>query len=187
MGTSLQSLTSGLFHFLSQDVARLAIFAVGGVVFGVVVGRGRLLILSLATYIALALVTNAPWISFLQNVLLFLRNPYSGLIWFGVLYTCTLAILWRSHWLEGLVYDRGSWWEASVLGLVQLGCTLSCVLLFLPDMRMIQGWAPVLVEAFGTVYARSFWLSAPLLLMALRALPRAFGETRDLSSFRDDA
>lgn len=182
----MQSLWNSILQLTAHDATRVGIFAVGGAVIGILIGRGRILILSLATYVALALVTNAPWISFLQTVFLVFRNPYAGLIWFGSLYGVTVLILWRSHWLETLIYDRGSWWEASVFGLVHLGCVMSCILLFMPDVQGIRTWSPVLIELFGTIYARSFWLSAPLLLMALRAIPRSLGRVRDLQDFANE-
>ena len=168
MLASLQATVFATFQFLSQDISRLLILCVGGAMVGIVAGRGRMVMLLLNTYVTLALVTNAPWIAFLQRSFASLRTPYAGIIWFFILYVCILILFWRSRVLDGTVSDRGTWVEAALFGIVQLGCLLSCVFFLLPDMTAQWSWSPVLMSWFGDPYARSFWLSAPLILMAIR-------------------
>lgn len=163
----MQGIMSVLFQFLSQDISRLLLLGGGGALLGLIAGRGRMLVLLLTTYCALALATNAPWIAFLQSSFSFLRSPFSGIGWFGFLYVIILFLFWRSHVLGGVSEERGAWWEAMIFGCLQLGCLMSCVLFLLPAGTAMQSGAPALEEWFGSVGARSFWLTMPFLFIGI--------------------
>lgn len=185
---------ANFYHFIysylvlfTHDIQRLLLLCVGGGFVGILAGRGRMIVCLLTTYLTLALVTNAPWIAFLQIRIPVLRTPYAGVIWFIVLYVCILWVLWRSRVLDGLMEDHGSWWESVLFGCFQIGSFLSCWLLLLPNPSQNGTGSAMLFHWFGTSAARSFWLTAPFLYLtfrvwtgSVRSHPHTFQEEDDL-------
>lgn len=147
------------------DVFLVVGLFVASVIYGMAVGRDRAVLILLSTYIALAVVTNAPIVSFLNRTFNTYGSPTIQLVWFLGLFASIFFLLWKSHVLRGMAKSRGSWWEAVLFSLLQVGLAASVALFLLPTEMTdpIQG---VLRDLFLDIGARSFWLIAPIVFLA---------------------
>lgn len=148
----------------SLDVLILAAFVLVGVVYGIYVGRDRAVIILISTYVALAVVTNAPAVALLNRSLNISANRSLEIVWFlGLFFTVFLA-LWKSQILRGLSQDRGAWWESFLFSVCQIGLTVSCVLFLLPA-EITMKLSPMFRQLFLGDEGRSLWIIAPVLLL----------------------
>lgn len=143
------------------DAAVLLVLILGAFFYGLRVGRDRAVTILLATYLALAVVTNAPLLGTLASAAGITRDPTLQLVWFIGFFLLTLFVLWKSELVRNLSQERGAWWESAVFSLLQIGLTVSIVLSLLPPSATdpIQG---VMRPLFVGNAARSFWLVAPI-------------------------
>lgn len=142
--------------------------------YGVFVGRDRMVTLLLATYLSLAVLTNAPIIAIASRSFGIHDHPTLRLGWFLGLFFLMSFLVWRSHILRGMAYERGAWWESSLLVVLQAGLMISIVLFLLPT-PMLGALPPPLIQTFLGDAGRSFWLIAPLVFLAV--LGRRAGDT----------
>lgn len=143
------------------DAALLLVLVIGAFFYGLRVGRDRAVTVLFATYVALAVVTNAPVLGILASAVGITRDPTLQLAWFIGFFLLTLFVIWKSDIVRNLSRDRGSWWESGVFSLLQIGLTVSIVLSLLP-LTVTDGVQGVLRPLFIGNAARSFWLIAPL-------------------------
>lgn len=134
--------------------------------YGVFVGRDRMVTLLLAMYLSLAVLTNAPVIALASRWFSIHDYPALRLGWFLGLFLLMFFLLWRSHILRGMAYERGVWWESSVLVFLQLGLLVSIVFFLLPT-PMLASFPPAITQVFLSDSGRSFWLIAPLVFLAV--------------------
>ncbi len=159
----------------SWDVLILAAFAVVGIAYGIYAGRDRAVVILISSYVALAVVTNAPAVSMLDRAFHLSANASLRLVWFLGLFFAVFFILWRSHLLRSLGYSRGAWWETLLFSICQVGLTVSTALFLLPSdvtATLSSGFRLIFLSDEG----RSLWLILPIFLL--------FGVGRE--SFDDD-
>lgn len=149
------------WQFLIPIVLALVIF-----VYGVSLGRNRLLGLLLSTYLALIMVRTIPWSLFR------IEDPS-----FGLQIVVLLAMVFFLFiFLPGSVLGNGlgitykkiktSWVWLFIFAILQLGLFFSVILSFLPDENLTK--TPDFVKKFFVSPESQFiWLALPLLIMIL--------------------
>jgi len=135
-----------------------------GMIYGFTVGRDRAVTMLLSTYLALAVVTNAPILSRLSVSLNTNKSAEFQLAWFLGVFFLIFGILWRSHLLKNLAQDKGAWWETAIFSVVQVGLLVSIGMFLLP-YETTSKLSPFFQEAFSGEIGRSFWLLAPIPLL----------------------
>lgn len=140
----------------------LLLCALGAILYGWAVGRDRSVILLLAMYLSLAVVTNVPALGMLSRWLPIQHHPTLRLVWFLGLFFLLFFLLWRSPLLSGLSQERGAWWESAMFALLQVGLAVSTGLFLLPP-EVTGRLHPMLSLVFLGTAGRSFWLLAPLI------------------------
>lgn len=135
-----------------------------GMVYGFAVGRDRAVTILLSTYLALAVVTNAPILSRLSQALNAGKSSEFQLVWFLGIFLLIFGLLWRSHLLQNLAHDRGVWWETALFSIAQVGLLISIALFLLPP-ESTSKLSPFFQQAFIGEIGRSFWLIAPIPLL----------------------
>lgn len=146
--------------------------------YGILVGRNKLNLITLATYFSLIIVKSVPWskLGFLgieeapkTNVQVFLflaiilgiffLAPHSGLVSF-------MRISGRG---------RGNFLQLAILGFLSLGLLLSAVVSFLP-VKTIDSLNPLLLNFFAKEEAKFLWLLLPMLALLFLKRRRSYGQ-----------
>jgi len=151
---------------VTWEVILLGGFLLAGIIYGFIVGRDRAVTVLLASYVSLAIVTNAPIIGRLNVSLGVSKNPWYTLLWFLGIFFIVFLILWRSALLRSLANSRGKWWEILIFSVLQSGLFLSIGLYLIPP-EMLNALSFVTVQTFTDETGRSFWLLAPLVFLAI--------------------
>jgi len=125
-------------------------------------------------YLSLAVLTNAPIVALASRSFGIHDHPTLRLGWFLGLFFLMAFLVWRSHILRGMAYERGAWWESSLLVCLQLGLLVSVILFLLPASTLAS-LPQALLQLFLGDAGRSFWLIAPLVFLAV--LGRRAGDT----------
>lgn len=173
------AVVNGFFHVMEAygipttwDVGVFAVLIIGALVYGYLSGRDRAIIALVATYVALAVVTNTPLVSWLNRALRLSANPMLQVIWFLACFVLIFAILYTSPLLKQMASDRGSLLERSLFAILQIGLLASIVIFLLPDTAAAE--SGILFAVFGGPVAKSVWLITPVVFMA--TLGRVWGD-----------
>ncbi len=168
MGQIVSFITSLNWSNPTWDIFILLFFIVGALLYGLSLGRDRVIVILVAIYMALAVVTNAPALSSL-NVSLHLNENYvlQVSIFLGI-FVVVFFLLSRSALLKTLGGSDapGSWWQTIVFSMLQVGLLISVTLNFLPP-TITQGLTQVTKNIFMSNYGRSAWLILPIVFMVI--------------------
>lgn len=174
--TSTAFILSGIAF--SWEMVFLGGFLLSGLIYGFTVGRDRAITVLLSTYVALAIVTNAPMLTQLSVALGLQQSPWLMLFWFFGCFAVIFVVLWRSALLRSLGSSRGQWWETLLFSMLQIGLVVSIVLYLVPkDIQ--KGLSFVTLELFAQDSGRVFWLIAPLVFLGILGRSSE-GDTMDL-------
>lgn len=156
----------------SWDLFIILFFVIAALVYGLSLGRDRIIVIMVGTYMALAVVNNAPFINTASQLLpreigiqdLFVFKISSFLGAFVLLF----FLLSRSALLKTLAGTEsvGSWWQVFLFSILHVGLFISIALSFLPSQSLSVFSAPIR-DVFVSDPARFFWIVAPIVLMAL--------------------
>jgi hypothetical protein len=152
----------------SWDVFILLFFAVGSLLYGLSLGRDRVLVILIGIYMALAVVTNAPTLNSLQFDVSLSENSMIRISVFLGIFVVLFFLLARSGLLKtiGRSGAPGSWWQTIVFSVLQVGLLISVTLNFLPT-EWTQGLTDVTKQIFMSDRGRTAWLILPILVMVI--------------------
>lgn len=152
--------------FAQYDLQSIGVVValIGFFLYGIFVGRGRMVMTLLSTYLALAIITNTPLVTTLGR-LIGGYNETAPLYWFLVLFALMMLLVWRSHILQDMQSERGPLWQSLLLTAFQIGLFFSTVAFFLPK-EAVQAMPSWVREVFLGEVGRSFWLLAPVFFLA---------------------
>jgi hypothetical protein len=166
MSAVISYLTSLNWQNPTWDVFILLFFVVGALLYGLSLGRDRVIVILVGIYMALAVVTNAPALSTLNVALNLNENYVLRISLFLGIFVVVFFLLSRSALLKtiGRSGAPGSWWQTIVFSVLQVGLLISVTLNFLPR-EMTQGLTEVTRNIFMSDQGRSAWLILPILFM----------------------
>jgi hypothetical protein len=154
------------------DLFILLIFLAAVLIYGLFLGRNRMIILLLASYFSLAIVQVFPWqrlssLKFLNTG----ENPSASLkiLVFLAIILLFYFLIPRSVLSSSLrVKRRGkaSWFQLFILSIVQIGLLLMVILAFLPP-ETVSGFGPAVKKVFVGPEAQFVWITIPVLAMVL--------------------
>lgn len=162
---------------VSRAVLFLLIVAFTSILYGVFVGRDRVVHVLISLYLALAIVTNVPILSYLYQVFHSVHNITVQLLWFLGVFVVIFFVLWRSHILRGMAQARGRVWESCLFSVLQATLTLTMIGILLPT-EATKSLPSLFINLFLSDIGRSLWLLAPF--VALAVLGREGGEIQDI-------
>ena len=142
----------------------IACMAGAAVLYGYSVHRDRSITILLSLYTSLAIVARAPVIDTINKWLRLPSNPAAMLVWFLVVFFIVYWLLWNSSMFHYLPSGRGIWWQATIMGFLQIGLAV-CIALMLLPAESVAKLPSHLVLVFLNGAARSFWLIAPLIFV----------------------
>jgi len=173
MSAVVSFLTSLNWAHPTWDIFILLFFVVGALLYGLSLGRDRVIVILVGIYMALAVVTNAPALSTLNLAMNLNENYVLRITFFLGIFVIVFFLLSRSALLKtiGRSGAPGSWWQTIVFSILQVGLLISVTLNFLPR-EMTQGLTDVTKTIFMSDQGRSAWLILPIAFMILAPTQR---------------
>lgn len=152
----------------SWDLFIVLFFIIAGFLYGLSLGRDRVIVILVSIYMALAVVNTAPYLGNLQadvgiaNVVVFRISAFLGV--FIVLF----ILLARSALLQTIASadTHGAWWQVMLFSFLHVGLLISIVLSFLPSTAADQ-LAPLTRSIFVSQAGRFLWIIGPIVAMVL--------------------
>lgn len=135
--------------------------------YGLSLGRDRIIVILVSIYMALAVVSNAPFLGKLHadiNV-----NQYFAfkVTTFLGLFVLLFFLLSRSALLKTFSgFASGSWWQVLVFSVFHVGLLVSITLGFLPP-DAVSHLAPITQQVFASDAGRFIWIVAPIFGMVM--------------------
>jgi hypothetical protein len=173
LGDALSSINTSIADFNFQnptwDLFIILFFVVSAFVYGLTLGRDRIILILIAVYIALAIIGAMPFIDdvvigdfgddniFISNIVLFL-----------ITFVALFFLLSRSALLRALARSDapGAWWQIIVFSLLHVGLLISITLSFIPEQHYTE-LSSFTRDWFVGPQAEFFWIIAPIAALAL--------------------
>lgn len=164
------------FSTPNWDTFILLLFVVGALLYGMSLGRDRVIVILVSVYMALAVVANAPVLRDLNLLQLSVNDNFVLKIGFFLgAFVALFFLLSRSALLHtiGNSSAPGSWWQTIVFSILQVGLLISITLSFLP--QEITGTLTEFTrQVFLSYWGKSAWLILPVLFMAIAPRPKDY-------------
>lgn len=151
----------------SWDLFIVMFFIATVFLYGMSLGRDRIIVILMSIYMALAVVSNAPIVEKLTSNLTQSNHFTFRVTTFIGIFVLLFFLMSRSalqHTFRELSF--GSWWQVLMFSTFHVGLLVSITLSFLPAEAVAQ-LAPATREVFATDTARSIWMIAPVFGMAV--------------------
>lgn len=152
----------------SWDLFIVLFFIIAGFLYGLSLGRDRVIVILVSIYMALAVVNTAPFIGTIQANVgvdgVFVLRISAFLVAFVALF----LLLARSALLQTIANSdtKGAWWQVMLFSFLHVGLLISIVLSFLP-VSASEKLAPLTRTIFTSDTARFLWIIGPILAMVL--------------------
>lgn len=150
------------------DVFILLFFLIGALLYGLSLGRDRIIVILVSMYMALAIVSNTPMLSSLDVSLQLNSNAVLKITFFLGLFVVLFFLVTRSALLKtiGGSGAPGSWWQTILFSILQVGLLISITLNLLPK-EVTQGLSSATRQIFMSDQGRSAWMVLPVIIMIL--------------------
>lgn len=180
--TENDPLTSGLFQVGSSitnwvtaidwstptwDLFIVLFFVVTVFLYGMTMGRDRIIVILVSIYMALAVVSNAPILARLSaDVNLSEYFAFRVTTFLGV-FLLLFFLLSRSALLKTFgSLAAGRWWQVFLFSIMHVGLLVSITLSFLP-IEAVGSLAPLTQRVFASDTGRFLWIVMPIFAMVL--------------------
>ncbi|MFA6429524.1 MAG: hypothetical protein WCV84_03445 [Patescibacteria group bacterium] len=160
------------------DTGWLVGLVVGALVYGWFAGRDRAVTILMSLYASLAIMTYVPITTTLQRWVPLLRGGSAVLACFLGMFAIVYLLLWNSHLFRCLPADRGSWWEATITGILHVGLFVCMAFLLLPS-ELTRSAPATFLLLFQGLIPRAVWFIAPIVFLYF-ATDGYEGRTMDL-------
>ncbi|HUT22079.1 MAG TPA: hypothetical protein VMX18_01570 [Candidatus Bipolaricaulota bacterium] len=150
----------------SWDLIVLLFFTVGALLYGIAMGRSRIIVVLLSLYITLAIAYTIPWSKYLKGSIS-INNAFvlQATVFIILLVVCFFLIS-RSAVGRVIGDSSGAWWQVIVFSFLQIGLLISVIFTFLPS-SFLNNFSFVTREVFVSDIGRLVWLGLPILAMML--------------------
>lgn len=165
------------FSTPNWDTFILLLFVVGALLYGMSLGRDRVIVILVSVYMALAVVANAPVLRDLNLLQLSVNDNFVLKIGFFLgSFVALFFLLSRSALLRTIGGNAapGSWWQTIVFSILQVGLLISITLSFIPP-EVSNTLTQFTREVFLSYWGRSAWLILPVVFMAIAPRQRRRG------------
>ncbi|MDZ7798123.1 MAG: hypothetical protein U5L76_00730 [Patescibacteria group bacterium] len=144
------------------DLFIVLFFIIAGFLYGMSLGKDRIIIIIISIYMSLAVVNTPPVMDVMKEMFAVKMST------FLVIFILLFFFLSRSALLKALsnTDSRGSWWQVILFSILHVGLLVSITLSFLPPESLEQ-LSPLTKTLFAGDYARFGWIVAPIVMMIL--------------------
>lgn len=163
------------------DTFIVLLFIIGALLYGLSLGRDRVIVILVSVYMSLAVVANAPVLRDLNLLQLSLNDNYAIKIGFFLgLFIMLFFLLSRSALLHTIAASNapGSWWQTIIFSILQVGLLISITLSFLPA-EMTSSLSGYTQQIFLSYWGKSAWIVLPVVFMAIAPGGSGFGRRGD--------
>jgi hypothetical protein len=152
----------------SWDLFIFLFFIIGALLYGLSLGRDRVIVILVSMYMALAVVSNTPALNSLNLQLQVNQSFALKITFFLGIFVVLFFLLSRSALLKtiGSSGAPGSWWQTIVFSVLQVGLLISITLSFLPS-ELTNNLSSITKQIFMSDNGRSAWMIIPILFMAI--------------------
>ena len=160
----MQDLTQGInFAHPSWDAFIFFFWIIAALIYSFSAGRGRIIAILIAVYMAELLVIQAPFLSVALQEQSGVATYLSRLITFLVLFAFLFLVLSRFVFRTAVESSRSlfSWIFSFIFAVLQVGFLISVILSFLPEETK-AGFAPLVKLLFISQTAVFVWLLLPI-------------------------
>ncbi|MFH0951758.1 MAG: hypothetical protein V1838_01065 [Patescibacteria group bacterium] len=150
------------------DLFIILFFIIAAFIYGLSLGRDRVIAILVSVYMALAVVNAAPFIGNYDTEIGVANIFVLRLSTFVAVLVLLFFLLSRSALLATVANSdaKGSWWQVLLFSFLHVGLIVSIVLSLLPD-SFVAGLTPLTQTIFTTELARFLWIVAPIAAMIL--------------------
>lgn len=146
----------------SWDLFLLAFFAVGSLLYGMSLGKDRIIAILVSIYMALAVVHALP--AFVLNIK-FNDNFTLQVTTFISVFVILFFLLSRSAILNSLdTSSQGKWWQVIIFSVLHVGLLISVTMSFMPA-AFLNKFADITKLVFTNEWASFGWIIAPIIAM----------------------
>jgi len=152
----------------SWDLFIILFFIVAAFLYGLSLGRNRVIVILVSIYMSLAIVNTAPYLNDFSaevsynSASIFKFSVFVGLF-IILFFLLSRGALTRTIASSG---DTGAWWQSIVFSFFHVGLILSILLSYLPQ-EMLDHLSQGMRNLFISDPAKFFWLVTPILMMIL--------------------
>jgi len=153
------------------DLFIVLFFVVAAFLYGLSLGRDRIVVILVSIYMSLAIVEHAPYINSegFQNAINNIVNQFFvfQISAFLILFIALFFILTRSALLKTIASSDspGPWWQVLIFSILHVGLIVSIILSYLPQETVEAVLAPLTRQVFTTEFAQFVWIVGPVLAM----------------------
>ncbi len=162
---------------VSWDGLFLSFVCLLGTGVGLAVGRDRMALMSLTSYVAYAVVTSTPLLGIVAQYAGADGSPALRIGWFGGFFALVMVLLLRSPVAQAFMPSKGPLFERALNGLLCAGLLVVMAIVLLPP-AYTAGIGPLTKNIFADPIGRSFWFLMPIVGFVL--FGRDAGMTIDL-------
>lgn len=153
------------------DLFIILFFIVAVFLYGLSLGRDRIVVILVSIYMSLAIVEHAPYINSesFQNAINNIVNQFFvfQISAFLILFIALFFILTRSALLKTIASSDspGPWWQVLIFSTLHVGLIVSIILSYIPPETVESVLAPLTRRVFTTEFAQFVWIVGPVLAM----------------------
>lgn len=154
------------------DLFIVLFFLITVFLYGMSLGRDRVIVTLVAIYMALAVVSNAPFLGRLQadiNINQFFAFRITTFLGMFVLLFFLMSRSALQHTFGNLA--SGTWWQVMLFSIFHVGLLVSITLSFLPK-DAVEHLAPMTRQFFASEAAKFTWIVLPIFGMVLMKTDR---------------
>jgi len=151
------------------DLFIVLFFVVAAFLYGLSLGRDRIIVILVSIYMALAIVNTAPYLnSFTAHISLNNASIFNFTVFVG-LFIILFFLLSRSALLHTIAANdsNGRWWQSMIFSFFHVGLILCILMSYIPGQMLDQFISPGMKNLFISDPAKFFWLVAPIAIMVL--------------------
>ncbi|MBU0707610.1 hypothetical protein KKG41_04525 [Patescibacteria group bacterium] len=152
------------------DLFIILFFVIASFLYGISLGRDRILVILVSIYMALAVVNTAPYIGDMSTTEVGVNQFFVVRIslFLGV-FILLFFLLSRSALLQTIASNsekRGNFWQIMIFSILHVGLLISITLSFLPDTSS-ESLSPLTQTIFTSELGRFLWIVVPIILMIM--------------------
>lgn len=152
----------------SWDMFIVLFFIIASLLYGLSLGRDRIIVILVSIYMALAIVNTAPFLPNIETKIMVNDVVILKISTFLGVFIALFFLLSRSGLLKTIASgdEKGRWWQVIVFSILHVGLLISVTLTFLPDDIIATKFSPLTQTLFIGDWARFIWIVAPVMAMA---------------------
>jgi hypothetical protein len=150
------------------DLFIILFFVVAAFLYGLSLGRDRVIVILVSIYMALAIVNTAPYLnSFTAEISFDNASIFKVTIFLGI-FIILFFLLSRSALLNTIAASDspGRWWQSILFSFFHVGLILSILMSYLPK-EISSHVSEGMRNLFISDPAKFFWLVAPIIIMVM--------------------